>query len=109
MRSDVKTLLEKLGKSQFRYKEFSDRFSDLDTWPVFESIVRDPRVLNSGLDSPASSQKSPNNEVASIGVVLSQKYGDDAHEGAKANVSQPAADVRTLLARISGAVETGAI
>ncbi|MCX7283166.1 MAG: hypothetical protein NTX28_03840 [Novosphingobium sp.] len=109
MRSDVKTLLEKLGKSQFRYKEFADRFSDLDTWPVFESILRDPRVFNRELaDAPTAPGSTPL-DSRPIGAVLSQKYGGAPNPLTKAPVSRPAADVRTLLSRISSAIDKGTI
>ncbi|WP_298289984.1 hypothetical protein [Novosphingobium sp.] len=109
MRSDVKTLLEKLGKSQFRYKEFADRFSDLDTWPVFESIIRDPRIFNSELGTVSPSPQAEQFEAASLSSVLSKKYGLDDGLRVKAPATPVAADVRTLLARISSAVDKGTI
>ncbi|MCY1670885.1 hypothetical protein OVA07_07625 [Novosphingobium sp. SL115] len=105
MRSDVKNLLDRLGKSQFRYKEFSDRFSDLETWPVFEAVIRDPRVFNSASKISVQAASSSQPVVAPIGSVLSRKYGaDDAAAPARSS-----GDVRTLLSRISSAVEKGTI
>jgi hypothetical protein len=109
MRSDVKTLLERLGKSQFRYKEFSDRFSDLDTWPVFEAVIRDPRVFAHAAVIATPTAPSAGPDVAPIGSVLSCKYGSDEASRPKVRGEKPAADVRTLLARISSAVDKGAI
>jgi len=105
MRSDVKTLLGRLGRSQFRYKEFADRFSELETWPVFEAVIRDPRVFESAVHGlpPALAESSP--DVAPIGSVLSRKYGGDN----AATANKPGGDVRSLLAQISAAAKKGAI
>lgn len=45
MRADAKVLLERLGKSDFRYREFVDRFADLESWPIFEALLKDPRIM----------------------------------------------------------------
>jgi hypothetical protein len=45
MRKDVANLLAKLGKREFHYQEFSDRFSDVELWPLFETLIHDPRIL----------------------------------------------------------------
>lgn len=45
MRADARTLLDRLGRSDFAYKEFADRFSDLELWPLFEALLKDPRVF----------------------------------------------------------------
>lgn len=46
MRKDVANLLAKLGKREFHYQEFADRFSDVELWPLFETLINDPRILN---------------------------------------------------------------
>ncbi|NOW46124.1 hypothetical protein FHW96_002282 [Novosphingobium sp. SG751A] len=46
MRKDVANLLAKLGKREFHYQEFADRFSDVELWPLFETLIHDPRILN---------------------------------------------------------------
>lgn len=109
MRSDVKTLLDRLGKSQFRYKEFADRFSDLETWPVFEAVIRDQRVFEHASVHSQPTAKPVDQHVSPIGSVLSHKYGPAAPSRPKMADDAPAADVRTLLARISSAVDKGAI
>lgn len=43
MRADARSLLDRLGRSDFAYKEFADRFSDLELWPLFEALLKDPR------------------------------------------------------------------
>lgn len=55
MRADAKVLLERLGKSDFRYREFVDRFADLESWPIFEALLKDPRIM-------------PQDKVAEIGA-----------------------------------------
>ncbi len=105
MRSDVKTFLERLGKSQFRYKEFADRFSDLETWPVFEAVIRDARIFDRAAAHSVKAVATSQPEAPSIGSVLSRKYHGDPAVGA----AKPTDDVRTLLARISAAVERGAV
>ncbi len=105
MRSDVKNLLNRLSQSQFRYKEFADRFSDLETWPVFEAVIRDARVFNYAGATSVQPASAAYPEVRPIGSVLSRKYGaPDA-----ASPGNASADVRTLLARISSAAEKGEI
>lgn len=44
MRVDAKALLDRLGKSDFTYREFADRFSELELWPLFEALLRDARL-----------------------------------------------------------------
>ncbi|KQM22073.1 hypothetical protein [Novosphingobium sp. Leaf2] len=44
MRIDARNLLDKLGKNDFAYKEFEDRFSELELWPILEALLRDPRL-----------------------------------------------------------------
>jgi hypothetical protein len=44
MRSDAANLLSRLGQTKFRYQEFSDSFADMELWPLFEALIRDPRI-----------------------------------------------------------------
>ncbi len=44
MRSDAANLLSRLGQSKFRYQEFGDSFADMELWPLFEALIRDPRI-----------------------------------------------------------------
>lgn len=44
MRSDAANLLSRLGQSKFRYQEFRDNFADMELWPLFEALIRDPRI-----------------------------------------------------------------
>lgn len=45
MRADAKVLLERLGRQDFAYKEFADRFADLELWPIFEALLKDQRLF----------------------------------------------------------------
>lgn len=109
MRSDIKILLDKLGKNQFRYKEFADRFSDLDTWPIFESVIRDPRVLNSELNGGSSLEQPHTSGVVSMAPLFSEKYGAQDGDRVTKSAGRSGTDVRTLLTQIASAVEKGAI
>ncbi|KMS52693.1 hypothetical protein V474_24430 [Novosphingobium barchaimii LL02] len=44
MRIDARHLLDRLGKNDFAYKEFEDRFTELELWPILEALLRDPRL-----------------------------------------------------------------
>lgn len=105
MRTDVKTLLDRMGRSQFKYKEFSDRFSELETWPVFEAVIRDPRVFENSANNSSIGLPQSDSQAPSIGSVLSGKYRSDD----SARAENPGGDVRGLLARISSAAKTGLI
>lgn len=48
MRVDAKSLLTRLGKSDLAYREFADRFSELELWPMFEALLHDPRIQGGG-------------------------------------------------------------
>ena len=45
MRSDARNLLQRLGRQEFAYKEFTDRFRDLELWPSFEALLDDRRLF----------------------------------------------------------------
>lgn len=45
MRRDVTGLLEKLGRSDFRYRQFADPIADIAPWPLFAAILEDERVV----------------------------------------------------------------
>lgn len=67
MRADARSLLDRLGRSDFAYKEFADRFSDLELWPLFESLLKDPRLFQQEL-AAAIESASPNEPVAAPGI-----------------------------------------
>ena len=45
MRQDARSLLERLGRKEFRYQEFEDPFADMELWPIFEALLRDANVV----------------------------------------------------------------
>lgn len=45
MRQDARTLLERLNRQDFRYREFPDQFTDMELWPLFEALLTDDRVV----------------------------------------------------------------
>lgn len=72
MRVDAKSLLDRLGRSEFNYREFADRFSELELWPLFEALLHDqrlssisPRDVASGA-SAANMVQSPEPEGAHV-------------------------------------------
>lgn len=44
MRIDARNLLDRLGRNDFAYREFEDRFTELELWPILEALLRDPRL-----------------------------------------------------------------
>ncbi|BBC71898.1 conserved hypothetical protein [Altererythrobacter sp. B11] len=45
MRSDASALLQKLNRQEIHYREFPDRYADLELWPIFEALLNDPRIV----------------------------------------------------------------
>lgn len=122
MRVDAKALLDRLGKSDFTYREFADRFSELELWPLFEALLRDTRLaqLEEGAEpghaitagGSATSHGAPGREPAHqpFAALFSRYEGESAAGNAPA--ARPAAadpaphelppqDVRMLLRQLS--------
>lgn len=107
MRTDIKTLLDRLGRNDFQYREFADRFSDLETWPIFEAVLKDRRVhQHAAVTRPEAEARAddPVPSRAPLGAALARKYG-----GWTADASTQPQDVRSLLAKLSTAVDKGAL
>ena len=45
MRPDVKSLLDRLDRQQFRYQDFSEVADEIELWPLFQALLRDPRIV----------------------------------------------------------------
>lgn len=45
MRQDARSLLERLNRQDFRYREFPDQFADMELWPLFQALLTDERVI----------------------------------------------------------------
>ncbi|GGZ00645.1 hypothetical protein ACFSTD_03920 [Novosphingobium colocasiae] len=122
MRVDAKALLDRLGKSDFTYREFADRFSELELWPLFEALLRDTRLaqLEEGAEpghgivagAVAASAGAPGREPAHqpFAALFSRYEGDGgAGSGSAARAAEPEPtphelppqDVRMLLRQLS--------
>ena len=118
MRADVKTLFDRLGKTDFQYRDFGDRFTEAESWPVFEAILRDPRVQQTVIGNVVVTTREPEPEVRAtatphqalpLGAALSRKYGGQPDQADASSALHEPQDVRSLLARISTAVSKGTI
>ncbi|WP_052207876.1 hypothetical protein [Croceibacterium mercuriale] len=45
IRNDVSSLLDRLGRQDLRYREFSDPLGDMEMWPIFEALLQDRRIV----------------------------------------------------------------
>ncbi|OAN58900.1 hypothetical protein [Sphingobium sp. TCM1] len=108
MRADAANLLARLGRRDFRYREFTDNFADMELWPIFEALLTDKRVVGKPLSALAarhvedilpSSKASPARppEPASTGGLF-DGYGDGARPS---SASQEAGELRSYLQRLS--------
>jgi len=104
MRTDVAILLERLGKRDFHYQEFADRFADVELWPLFETLIRDPRIL-----APDATEAAP---LAASTPAISGASTPQAPAAAQAEKAliapagtQAPADLASLFARYGGAPE----
>ena len=118
MREDVVELLDKLKLTDFRYREFSDSFADMELWPIFEAILSDPNVVgkpHSLLMERAVNEQQPVPQPPEPSVVpvagrsdtaagLFSAYGTPPRESG----TRPRGDLRAFLRRLS-AEHTGGI
>jgi len=111
MRVDAKALLDRLGKSDFSYKEFADRFSELELWPLFEALLKDERMSQLD-DTPeagedAASVSMPVEAGAKTAESLSSIFNRYESGGTAAAAAAPSSsdaaqqDVRALLRQLS--------
>lgn len=54
MRSDAANLLARLGRKDFRYREFTDNFADMELWPIFEALLTDERIVGKPVSALAA-------------------------------------------------------
>ena len=120
MRADARSLLERLGRSDFAYKEFADRFSDLELWPLFEALLKDPRIFQQDTTEAAAQQSVSVEPVFAPGIAAARpaEPGPAAQRAAdveslaglfaryeaaadSAPQGRPAQDVRAMLRRLS--------
>ncbi|GHD02050.1 hypothetical protein GCM10019060_36960 [Novosphingobium pokkalii] len=114
--------MERLGKSDFRYREFVDRFADLESWPIFEALLKDPRIMPQD-ELPAMEAAEPGDSVRQpapraqptaqprVVPVVSPKPAPqpEAAPSLFGRYGRPerAQNIRSLLQRLSDAVEGG--
>ncbi|WP_150291965.1 hypothetical protein [Sphingobium estronivorans] len=84
MRSDAANLLARLGRKDFRYREFTDNFADMELWPIFEALLTDDRIVGKPVSALAARNMEdimPSAARASAGVTpeygLFEQYGTD--------------------------------
>ncbi|HZF45752.1 MAG TPA: hypothetical protein VEZ26_05420 [Sphingomonadaceae bacterium] len=122
MRADARVLLERLGKQDFAYKEFADRFADLELWPIFEALLKDQRLFTQSRpdarqehapDTDSGAQViAPAPTVSSSAVSsmpLSSLFARYEAEAGQRPTSETQNDVRSLLRQLSEANAKGAL
>jgi hypothetical protein len=87
MRADARSLLDRLGRSDFAYKEFADRFSDLELWPLFEALLKDPRLFQQDLASVSAA------EAVTAPSIAGARLAEPAERGPASGGSETLADL----------------
>lgn len=107
MRIDARNLLDRLGRNEFAYKEFEDRFSDLELWPILEALLRDPRLQTldqTNIENAAPEIENSDPELSAEPLKnLFSRYEQQSVSPsiAKSVVEEPARDVRAMLRHLS--------
>jgi len=105
MRSDAANLLNRLGQNNFKYQEFRDNFADMELWPLFEALIRDPRIAgdtHGGEDHTAQSVVEASPAAApSRPTGLFNRYEEPPVATHKPD------DVRSLLRQLGDRVQSG--
>lgn len=108
MRKDVANLLAKLGKREFHYQEFADRFSDVELWPLFETLIHDPRILNAppaedhgevAITAKAAAATAAPAPAATLATIAPARPGGETSGAEPAPASK---DLSSLFARYGG-------
>ncbi|MBB3910794.1 hypothetical protein [Sphingomonas desiccabilis] len=45
MRQDAKTLLDRLDRHYLEYQDFTAVAEEIELWPLFQTLLRDPRIV----------------------------------------------------------------
>lgn len=106
MRSDAANLLARLGRRDFRYREFTDNFADMELWPIFEALLTDERVVGKPISAlaarnvedimPVSKAATPRGPESASSGGLFDRYGDGGRAPAKEG-----GELRSFLQRLS--------
>ncbi|MFC0205121.1 hypothetical protein [Novosphingobium soli] len=104
MRIDARNLLDRLGKNDFAYREFEDRFSELELWPILEALLRDPRLQ--AIDQAEAALPAPHEDAPKVaepagGMFSRYGRGERAADRAGERRAAPAQDVRAMLRHLS--------
>lgn len=104
MRRDARSLLEKLSRKDFRYREFADPFPDTELWPIFEVVLRDERVVGEEASSLPRRERAVR-PVAPVAAsrrasidTLFERYDEPA---VPAGVEQQPINLRQFFSRLS--------
>ncbi|EIZ78060.1 hypothetical protein WSK_3370 [Novosphingobium sp. Rr 2-17] len=116
MRIDAKNLLDRLGRNDFAYKEFEDRFTELELWPLLEALLRDPRLQAIDQAEGAMSAPEPVPSATAQTVPLSEplsslfgRYGSAPVADAVFERRGQPQDVRAMLRHLSDLGSRGEI
>lgn len=114
MRADAKALLDRLGRSDFKYREFVDRFTDLESWPIFEAVLKDSRLLGSVPDDLDNEPEDTGSHALGGELIQPAKpalrpdlFARYAAGSKTTHEPEPKRNIRSLLERLSHAVEEG--
>ena len=67
MRQDAKTLLDRLDRHYLDYQDFTAVAEEIELWPLFQTLLRDPRIVGNRDQSepaPAASSAERTQSVA---------------------------------------------
>ena len=65
MRQDAKTLLDRLDRHYLDYQDFTAVAEEIELWPLFQTLLRDPRIVGNREQSvPASGSASADTTLA---------------------------------------------
>lgn len=107
MRKDVANLLAKLGKREFHYQEFADRFSDVELWPLFETLINDPRILQAppaqdNAEDAVTANAAPLPVAAAASAVADAAPVHPVHAETHEPAAPASKDLSNLFARYGG-------
>ncbi|GLV28129.1 hypothetical protein TomTYG75_06530 [Sphingobium sp. TomTYG75] len=114
MRSDAANLLARLGRRDFRYREFTDNFADMELWPIFEALLTDDRVVGkpvSALAARSVEDVLPTVKAAPAKPAVSQSdagiFGGYSSSRQNTSSDETKNDLRSFFQRISDNDEGG--
>ncbi len=90
MRKDAKSLLDRLNRRQFRYQDFTEAAEEIELWPLFQAVLRDPRVVGTRLVHEHQSPPRP------------QERAEDVTPASRAAPAKPSSSAAGLFDAYSG-------